>query len=624
MRRTAIFLALAATLLPAAPAGAQGGATLSPIRDDAPFPSRSFVFTLPEGAKARPDHVAVREEGRAVRDLSVVPAAQRAFGVMLVLDASKSMAGEPIEDAMEAARAFAQRRPSGQPLGLVTFSGQPRVVLRPTTDAGQIAGALSRTPVLEPHTAINDGVGLALQTLRESGVDAGAIVVLSDGADTASAATTSQVAEAARRQDVRIFSVGLESGAFSPTTLKDLADSSAGEYSLAETSGSLRDLFDALGGRLAGELVMTYQSLEPAGSTVEVVATAPGGIEATTTYQAPALRMAPVEEAGGEGFWVSSAGVAGVAVLVGVLVAVAMSLVLRRPRGQRLRERMEAFGFTTRPANLDLGVDGGSSAGAVYERLQRRLADAERWQRFEERVGVARIPWSPVELASRTAIAAAVLFSLAIVLGGGPLAAIALAAGTVVAANTYLKIMLRRQRTAFADQLADSLQVMAAALRAGHSLAGALSSVVDDAPEPTRTEFARVRADERLGVPIEESIKRMAQRMDNDDLTQVAIVASLQQQTGGNTAEVLDRVVDAVRERSDLRRLVRTLTAQGRMGHIVVTLLPVGVGGYLAAVNPGYVQPFFEPGAVQTMGIVAIVMLAAGSYFIRRIVDIKV
>lgn len=624
MRRVAILLTLAATLLPAAPAGAQGGATLSPVGDDAAFPSRSFVFTLPEGAQARPGQIAVREDDRAVRELTVVPAAQRAFGVVLVLDASKSMAGEPIEDAMDAARAFAQRRSSGQPLGLVTFSGQPRVVLRPTTDAGQIGRALSRTPVLEPQTAINDGVGLALQTLRESGVDAGAIVVLSDGADTASAATASQIAEAARRQDVRIYSVGLESGAFSPTTLKHLADRSAGEYSLTGSSGSLRDLFGALGGRLAGELVVTYESLEPAGSTVEVVATAPDGIEATTTYQAPALRMAPVEEVGGEGFWVSSAGVAGVAVLVGVLVAVAMSLILGRPRGQRLRERMEAFAFTTRAANQDPAVDGGPSADVIYERLQRRLAGAERWQRFEERVDVARIPWSPVQLASRTVIAAVVLFALAIVLGGGPLPAIALAVGAVVAANTYLKTMLRRQRTAFADQLADSLQVMAAALRAGHSLAGALSSVVDDAPEPTRTEFARVRADERLGVPIEESIKRMAERMDNEDLTQVAIVASLQQQTGGNTAEVLDRVVDAVRERSDLRRLVHTLTAQGRIAHIVITCLPIGMAGYLATVNPDYVQPFLEPGVVRTMGIVAIVMLVAGSYFIRRIIDIKV
>lgn len=150
MARLALLLATVAVLLaPAATALAQdGGAALSPVDDDDAFPERSWVLTLPEGESARPNQVSLRENEQAVRDLDVVPADAAQFGV--VLDASKSMQGWPIEDAMEAARAFAARRPDGQALGVVT---QVQTVLRPTTDGGRIAAALSGPPALAPDTS---------------------------------------------------------------------------------------------------------------------------------------------------------------------------------------------------------------------------------------------------------------------------------------------------------------------------------------------------------------------------------------------------------------------------------------------------------------------------------------
>ena len=134
---------------------------------------------------------------------------------------------------------------------------------------------------------------------------------------------------------------------------------------------------------------------------------------------------------------------------------------------------------------------------------------------------------------------------------------------------------LRKVRKTFAEQLPDNLQVLASALRAGHSFVGALAVVVDDCEEPSRTELRRVVADEQLGVPLEDALDSVVRRMDNRDLGQVALVASLQRQTGGNSAEVIDRVTETVRERFELRRLVQTLTAQGRMSRWIVSGLPV-------------------------------------------------
>ncbi len=136
-------------------------------------------------------------------------------------------------------------------------------------------------------------------------------------------------------------------------------------------------------------------------------------------------------------------------------------------------------------------------------------------------------------------------------------------------------------REEFADQLPPNLQVLASALRIGHSFVGALTVVVENAHEPSRSELQRVVADERLGVPLEDAIQRVAVRMDSRDLEQVALLAQLQRTAGGNSAEVLDTVIETLRERADIRRLVKTLTAQGRMARWILTALPIGVGLFM-------------------------------------------
>src|SRR5262249_45816917 len=145
--------------------------------------------------------------------------------------------------------------------------------------------------------------------------------------------------------------------------------------------------------------------------------------------------------------------------------------------------------------------------------------------------------------------------------------------GVPLIVRAVIKGRIVRKRKVFANQLADNLDVLASGLRAGHSLVGALSVVVADAAEPSKSEFRRVIADEQLGVPLETALDRVVDRMHNRDLEQVSLVASVQSETGGNAAEVLDRVVESIRERQELRRLIQTLTAQGRLARWIVSLL---------------------------------------------------
>ncbi len=151
-----------------------------------------------------------------------------------------------------------------------------------------------------------------------------------------------------------------------------------------------------------------------------------------------------------------------------------------------------------------------------------------------------------------------------------------------------------------------------------------MAVVSESSPEPSKTEFARVVSDEQLGVPLDDALIACVDRMRNQDLDQVALVALIQRDAGGNSAEVIEQVAFNIRVRQELRRLARTLTAQGRMARWILTLLPVGMFVGLWLLNKEYLEPLWTT-TFGIMGIVvAIVMVTMGSLIIGRIVDIKV
>jgi tight adherence protein B len=161
-------------------------------------------------------------------------------------------------------------------------------------------------------------------------------------------------------------------------------------------------------------------------------------------------------------------------------------------------------------------------------------------------------------------------------------------------------------------------------MRTGHSFVGAFSQYLEHAPEPTATEFRRLVADERLGVPLETALNRVVERMDNRDLRQVGLVSVLQRETGGNGAEALDRVVGNIRARDDLRRLVRTLTAQGRMAQAVLSGLPLVTLLALRAIGGEQMNSLFHTGYGRGLILLSALLVLGGAAWIGRIVKIEV
>jgi tight adherence protein B len=571
--------------------------------------------------------VRILENGEPVDQLSVVPADEAAegeFGVVLVIDASNSMRGTAIAGAVEAARAFAEQRSPNQLVAVLVFNSASSVLLPFTADQGEIEAALAQPPALAHGTHVYDAVDAALGLLQEAEIAAGSVVVLSDGADTGSTALLTDVAGRARADGVRVFSVGLRSRGFDFAALERLAAGAGGTYTEAASSADLARVFDELGARLASEYLVRYRSGTKPDSDVHVAVRVDGvdGI-ATSLYTSPALDATPsppYHHSLAERFWRSPAGMLTVAAVCALLTGLVL-MALLRPRRRTLRRRMSEFvSLPVPPRNEEENARG---AELMLAQAERSFERTRWWSRFKEELELGEVTIAPIQIVAWTAIATALAAWLLFVLLGTPLV-VPLALGVPLIVRSQVKRRVERQRRLFADQLPDNLQVLASALRAGHSLVGALSVVVEDCPEPSRGEFRRVIADEQLGVSLEDAFGVVAHRMANRDLDQVALVAALQQETGGNTAEVLDSVTETIRERFELRRLVKTLTTQGRMSRWVVSFLPVGLLVLITAINPAYMAPLYTHPLGRVLLLVAGLMVVAGSLVIRRIIDIKV
>jgi tight adherence protein B len=227
------------------------------------------------------------------------------------------------------------------------------------------------------------------------------------------------------------------------------------------------------------------------------------------------------------------------------------------------------------------------------------------------------------------------LFGIAVALamGGGMLSSllvgsiyVAPVGGGIFFAMPFIWLWNKRRKRlkAFATQLPDALELVARALRAGHSLAAGMHVVHDEMPSPISKEFGRVYEEQNLGIPIEEAMKNVCARVPNLDLRFFVTATAIQRQTGGDLAEILDKIGYVIRERYKILGHVKALTAEGRLSGIVLIALPFGLFLLMLHMKPDYVSMLWtDPMGIQ-MAIFALVMQVVGAVCIKKIVDIKV
>jgi tight adherence protein B len=190
----------------------------------------------------------------------------------------------------------------------------------------------------------------------------------------------------------------------------------------------------------------------------------------------------------------------------------------------------------------------------------------------------------------------------------------------------FLWLLHRRKRRlkTFASQLPDALEMLARSLRSGQSLVFGFSMVSSEMPQPISKEFGRVFEEQNLGIPLEDSLRGMTERIPNLDLKFFVTALILQRQTGGDLAEILDKIGALIRDRFRIWGQIQALTGEGRLSGVVLLALPFVLFLAVYQLNPEYIMVLFTDSLGTKMLAVAVIMQILGALFIRKIVNIKV
>jgi tight adherence protein B len=261
----------------------------------------------------------------------------------------------------------------------------------------------------------------------------------------------------------------------------------------------------------------------------------------------------------------------------------------------------------------------GAAAGAAVEKVLVKRGRLAAGAAALERAGMsASLPDVVLTVALLVLGAGATVTLLA-----GPVLGVLAAAAVPFGARLVVAFRTSRRQAAFADQLDDSLQLMASSLRAGHSILRAMDAVSHEAAPPTSEEFARLVNETRVGRDLAEALDEIAERTRSEDFAWVAQAIAIQREVGGNLAEVLDAVGHTIRERNAIRRQVKALSAEGKLSAVVLMALPFGIVAFISMTNPGYLAAFTESAIGFGMLGFAAIMMTLGGFWLKNTVKIR-
>jgi tight adherence protein B len=604
------------------------------------------VSDLPDGTKVDPASVRVSIDGEPVKATAEDPGSSMSTApvertALLLIDTSGSMSGAGIAGAKTAAAAFLSAVPTDVRVGLVAFSDKARLAVAPTTDRNVVRRAVAGL-VAHGETSLYDGLQLAVATVGTTG--ARTILLLSDGADTTSKASLPRTLAALHRSHPVLDAVAFNTSDAQSGVLARLATASGGHVIKAQAASQLATAFKQVAHDVSNDLVITAQvpdHFADQQATVEVTARAGG--QQLSDFASVHLGLAPTRPDGGsaygavpvtakrgfvhsrDGFYAALAAL--FLGLMGILV-MAFSEVNRDRAITRFRRRLSVYTLTgKRPQKTQETTVLGESAVAqsAVEWAGRLVARHDLEAKLQLRLEGAGLPMKPAEwvlVHAGVTIASGLLLLLltGVSFVGGVLG---LALGGI-GAWMFLGVKKQRRTAAFLARIPDTLQLMSGSLSAGYSLPQAVDAVVREGAEPVAGEFKRALVEARLGVPLEDALDGVAERMHSKDFGWVVMAVRIQREVGGNLAELLSTVAATLRERERLRRQVQVLSAEGRLSAYILFGLPVVFATYLYFVRPEYLRPLYTDPLGWALLVILVVTLAVGGIWLRKVVRVEV
>ncbi len=620
---TKALCTVAAGLVLALPPAALAASEIRAV-DTSAYPEIRFTVETPTADLAPPE---VRENGRPVAGATAENLG-RAKSVILAVDRSVSMTGEPLVDAVAAARAFVAAKPTSDRIAITTFAATP-VLLTDFSTATIDADTALRSIAVDPvqGTTLYDALVLSARALAAEPLPGRVIIVVTDGNETRSKASLDDAIAAARDAGASIYVVAIESERFTPGPLRRLADETGGTYFGAASSEALAGVYQSVAAELQRTWQFRYVTAARPGERVELEARA-GGQAARTAVELPGRANAAAKPQASpvlperflEGWWGPLLLGGGVA----LLVLVAAVLAFAAPRGSWLRSRLAPHVFE-RERDVKRRREGErmAFAASLFHATEQTFGHLRFWTKLQTLLDRADVPLRTVELVYMMSGTALVAGLVAAIAGAPTPFLLAAFGGGMLLPYFFVAFKARRRLKAFDAQLPDLLTTIAASLKAGHSFRQGIQAVVEEGQEPAAKEFKRVLAETRLGRPMDGALAEMSRRVGSKNLEFVLTAVTIQRQVGGSLASIFDMVADTVRNRHQFTRKVRGLTAMGRASAYVLIALPFFVAAAVTVINAEYMHPLYHSSTGHKMIVTGLVMIVIGSLFLRKIVSFR-
>lgn len=188
----------------------------------------------------------------------------------------------------------------------------------------------------------------------------------------------------------------------------------------------------------------------------------------------------------------------------------------------------------------------------------------------------------------------------------------------------YVVIKKKKRLKKFEKQLPEALDMLARSLRAGHAFAGGLQMVAEEFDDPMGSEFAKIVDQVNFGVPVKDALMNLAERVDVHDLKYLVVAVTIQRESGGDLAEILENISVLIRERFKLYDRVLTLSAEGRLSAKILIAVPLLLAFYFFLSQPGYVEILITDPIGQVLVTFSVVMMTVGVFAMQKIIAIKV
>lgn len=646
-RRALTLAILLSLVLFSVAEAAQTGLTVREI-DTKDYPK--VVLTLGFAPEASPEVLSkeafgIRENNKRIENFEVSPLAQtrKPMGIILVLDSSGSMKGKPLFDEKDAARVFIDEMKPQDRIAVIGFSSAPQLLAGFTEDKIALYEALEKIQA-DGETALYDALFMALEATTQEDLMQKNVVVLSDGKDTTSTHTAAEVIDKAISQKVAIFAFGLTSPDFQETPLLEIAEKTLGRFSLVTESQSLAGFYSQLAKELHNQYQVTYTSRAETPSVdlqLEVraatgllrekkvfVSPLPPKPKEEKAKKAPAISLPEPLEEFFKSFWAMPA-ILGLTFLFSLILAfVALTIFL--PKHNVLKDQMGVYEGAYREAHhVQEKEPNGYFADrpVISQAVNLASSLAERggfMQEIQLRVERSGLPLRASEFVFLHICTVVFVGLIAFGLFESWLLRIAIIPVASAAPLILLQYLNKHRETLFHQQLPDTLNLIAGALKAGYSFLQAVDMTVQETAPPISTEFKRVLTEARLGLSVEQALDHMAERAQSTNFNWTVMAVKIQREVGGNLAEVLEILADTVRQRDRVYRQIKVLTAEGRLSAVILFLLPICLGAVLFVVNPQYISALFTTSSGLMLLAAAVVLMLMGGVWLRKIVAIEV